>query len=58
MRRVRKSCAHNERVYCIHQTQSRNKSAGDRILAPYYAQLPTSYCRCTEKNIYPLVINL
>ena len=43
LRRVRNSCAHNERVFCIHQTQARNNSASGRILDPYYAQLPTSY---------------
>ena len=56
LRRVRNSCAHNERVYCIHQTQSRNNSASGRILDPYYAQLPTSYSRCTEKNIFDILI--
>ena len=56
LRRVRNSCAHNERVYCIHQTQARNNSASGRILDPYYAQLPTSYSRCTEKNIFDILI--
>ena len=55
LRRVRNSCAHNERVYCIHQTQARNNSASGRILDPYYAQLPTSYSRCTEKNIFDIL---
>lgn len=56
LRRVRNSCAHNERVYCIHQTQARNNSASGRILAPYYTQLPTSYSRCTEKNIFDILV--
>lgn len=56
LRRVRNSCAHNERVYCIHQTQSNNNSASGRILDPYYAQLPTSYRRCTEKNIFDILV--
>jgi abortive infection bacteriophage resistance protein len=56
LRRVRNSCAHNERVYCIHQTQARNNSASGRILDPYYAQLPASYRRCTEKNIFDTLI--
>ncbi len=56
LRRVRNSCAHNERVYCIHQTQARNNSASGRILDPYYTQLPTSYSRCTEKNIFDTLV--
>lgn len=56
LRRVRNSCAHNERVYCIHQTQARNNSASGRILDPYYAQLPTAYSRCTKKNIFDILI--
>lgn len=56
LRRVRNSCAHNERVYCIHQTQARNNSASGRILDPYYAQLPRSYSRCTEKNIFDILV--
>ena len=56
LRRVRNSCAHNERIYCIHQTQVRNNSASGRILDPYYAQLLTSYSRCTEKNIFDILI--
>lgn len=56
LRRVRNSCAHNERVYCIHQTHARNNSASGRILDPYYTQLPTSYSRCTEKNIFDILV--
>lgn len=56
LRRVRNSGAHNERVYCIHQTQARNNSASGRILDPYYTQLPTSYSRCTEKNIFDILV--
>lgn len=56
LRRVRNSCAHNERVYCIHQTQARNNSASGRILGPYYTQLPTSYSRCNEKNIFDILV--
>lgn len=56
LRRVRNSCAHNERVYCIHQTHARSNSASGRILDPYYTQLPTSYSRCTEKNIFDILV--
>lgn len=56
LRRVRNSCAHNERVYCIHQTQVRTQSANGRILDPYYAQLPTSYSRYTGKNIFDILV--
>ena len=60
LRRVRNSCAHNERVYCIHQTQARNNSASGRILDPYCTQLPTSYSRCTEKtfSIFLYTLNI
>ena len=56
LRRVRNSCAHNERIYCIHQTQARNNSASGRILDPYYTHLPSSYSRCTEKNIFDILV--
>lgn len=56
LRKVRNSCAHNERVYCIHQTQIYSNSTSGRILEPYYAQLPASYSRCTQKNIFDLLV--
>ncbi len=56
LRKVRNSCAHNERIYCIRQTQVRNNTASGRILDPYYSLLPQSYSRCTEKNIFDLLI--
>lgn len=56
LRRVRNSCAHNERVYCIHQTQARNNSASGRIFDPYYTQFPPSYRRCTQKNIFDILV--
>lgn len=60
LRKVRNSCAHNERVYCIHQTQVRNNTTSGRILDPYYAQLPQSYRRCTEKTslIYLSILSI
>lgn len=56
LRKVRNSCAHNERIYCIRQTQARSNSTSGRILEPYYSQLPVSYRRCNEKNIFDILI--
>lgn len=56
LRKIRNSCAHNERIYCIHQIQARNNTTSGRILDPYYLHLPPSYSRCTEKNIFDLLV--
>ncbi len=56
LRKVRNSCAHNERVYCIRQEQEKKDSSSGRILDPYYEQLPMSYKKCRDKNIFDLLI--
>ena len=57
LRKIRNSCAHNERVYCIQQTQNKSNTAtSGRILDPYYTQLPQSYSKYTSKNIFDTLI--
>lgn len=56
LRKVRNSCAHNERVYCIHQSQQHPQNNGGRIIEQYISSLSTSYTRDTEKKIFDLLI--
>ena len=50
MRKIRNSCAHNERIYTL-------KRRG-RIIERYLRQLPRSYCRENEQKIMDLLIYL
>ncbi len=54
-RKVRNSCAHNERVYCIKQSQDRRGNSG-RILEGYFRSLRRSYSRESEKKIMDLLV--
>lgn len=58
LRKVRNSCAHNERIYCIRQEQKKKDSFSGRILDPYFSQLPKSYSSCQDKNIFDILIYL
>lgn len=46
LRKVRNSCAHNERIYCIKQSQDRNG-----ILERYFRTLRPAYLRDSDKRI-------
>lgn len=56
LRKVRNSCAHNERVYCIQQSQRPPKNNGGRIFENYICSLGGSYLRDTEKKVFDLLI--
>ena len=49
MRKIRNSCAHNERVYCI----SKN---GGRIIEQYFDSLRPSYKRNLNQKVFDLVV--
>ena len=55
LRKVRNSCAHNERIYCIKQSPDRNGNSG-RILERYFRSLRPSYARGSEKKIMDLLV--
>ena len=55
MRRIRNSCAHNERVYCLTRKQERRGQSG-RILEKYLRALSRGYTRNLEQKIFDLII--
>lgn len=55
LRKVRNSCAHNERIYCIHQTYPQRRNTG-RIIENYFSALRPSYSRDTDKCIMDLLV--
>lgn len=54
LRKVRNSCAHNERIYCI--TETKDKSKKGRIKEKYFKQLRISYSKDTEKKLMDLLV--
>lgn len=55
MRRIRNSCAHNERIYCISRSADRYGRSG-RINERYFRSLRKSYCRDTDQRIFDLLV--
>lgn len=55
LRKVRNSCAHNERIYCIKQSPDRNGNSG-RIQERYFRSLRPAYSRESEKKIMDLLV--
>lgn len=55
MRRIRNSCAHNERVYCLTRKQE-NRGHSGRILEKYFRLLGPSYSRDLEQKIFDLIV--
>lgn len=55
MRKIRNSCAHNERVYCLSRKKDRHGSSG-RILEKYFRLLGRGYVRNLEQRIIDLVV--
>ncbi|MCI8956377.1 MAG: Abi family protein [Eubacterium sp.] len=53
LRKVRNSCAHNERIYCIHQV---NQNVGGRIIEKYISLLQKTYLNDKEKRIFDLLV--
>jgi abortive infection bacteriophage resistance protein len=56
MRKVRNSCAHNERVYCIKQIPVKNDKNSGRIIERYFRSMRTTYLRDKDKNIMDLFV--
>ena len=54
MRKVRNSCAHNERVYCLSRKQEGRGKSG-RILEKYLRILGPGYCRNLDQKIFDLI---
>ena len=54
MRKVRNSCAHNERVYCLTRVPQRGSSG--RILETYFQKLGRGYIRNQDQNLFDLFI--
>lgn len=55
MRKVRNSCAHNERIYCITRSQRRNDRSS-RILEQYFAALGQGYARDLNHRLFDLIV--
>lgn len=56
LRKVRNSCAHNERIYCIHQSQNQHRRNTGRIIENYISSMRPTYSRETDKRIFDLLI--
>lgn len=55
MRRIRNSCAHNERVYCLTRRQERRSNTG-RIIEKYFRMLNPGYTRNLEQKLFDLIV--
>lgn len=55
MRKIRNSCAHNERVYCLTRKQDQRVHSG-RILEQYFRALGHGYIRDLDQRIFDLVV--
>ena len=56
LRKVRNSCAHNERIYCIHQSQKPQIKSKGRINEKYILSMRSSYSKDSDKQIFDLLI--
>ncbi len=55
MRRIRNSCAHNERVYCLSNSTTLRRQSG-RIVERYIKALRPSYRRDLEQKVFDLIV--
>lgn len=55
MRKIRNSCAHNERVYCLTRRDERRNNTG-RIIEKYFRMLSSGYTRNLEQKIFDLIV--
>lgn len=55
MRKIRNSCAHNERIYCLTRNQDPRRHTG-RILEKYFRSLGRGYSRGLDQKIFDLVV--
>ena len=56
LRKVRNACAHNERIFCLQQSQNQRNQNSGRIIENYIASLRQSYSRNSAKKIFDLLI--
>lgn len=55
MRKIRNSCAHNERIYCLTRKQDSRGRSG-RILEKYFRMLRPGYARNLDQKIFDLIV--
>ena len=55
MRKIRNSCAHNERVYCLSRTSEQRRRSG-RIIEKYLRMLNSGYTRDREQRLFDLFV--
>lgn len=55
MRKIRNSCAHNERVYCLSRTSEQRRRSG-RIVENYLRMLNSGYTRDREQRLFDLFV--
>lgn len=55
MRKIRNSCAHNERIYCLTRSEG-NRGKSSRILENYLRKLRPAYSRHREQQIFDLIV--
>lgn len=55
MRKIRNSCAHNERVYCLSRTSEQRRRSG-RIVEKYLCMLNSGYTRDREQRLFDLFV--
>jgi abortive infection bacteriophage resistance protein len=55
MRKIRNSCAHNERIYCLTRNQDPQRRTG-RILEKYFRSLGRGYVRDLDQKIFDLIV--
>lgn len=55
MRKIRNSCAHNERIYCLTRNQDPQRRTG-RILEKYFRSLGRGYIRDLDQKIFDLIV--
>ncbi len=56
LRKVRNSCAHNERVYCIRQIPDRIDKNSGRIQEGYFRSLRPTYFKDKDKKLMDLLV--
>lgn len=56
MRKIRNSCAHNERVYCLCRQRKEKSSNTGRIIEKYFPMLRSGYTRNLDQKIFDLIV--
>lgn len=56
MRKIRNSCAHNERVYCLCRQRKEKSSNTGRIIEKYFPMIRSGYTRNLDQKIFDLIV--